>query len=556
MHCKTHASSELIVCPGCGRELREAPPKLVTIGAPALLALLLVMLVATQWERVSPITWARSNLVRGVTIVEDISANMDPAVVIVMTPIVTTPIAEAAGENADNNNVDNVENNVEAVAMAAAESPATLAPATDVATTAASADEDSGDVPMLMSAAEESPVGGVGGPNLTGTASSALVEDEAGQEATPTPSMTPWPTMTPLNGPTATPPSIPIGAQPDAKMAGMAGIETEAESPTSTPTPTWTAQPTYTPSNTDVPTAAVTPTSETAGRLLQLPTTASATSGAETARMAPLAATETPVALLSSEPVAGAAAAAIVTPTATASVATTPLPVPTATPVVYQVRSGDTLMSIAAIYDVTVDALMDANSMSEQDVYSIQPGQMLFVPVAELPTPTPVFDAAATEVATIAATTATTAAVTTVAVTATTATTTTGASATASTSSAELRLEAPLLALPANNATVSCATGGKLVWQRVRFVKDSDKYLLHLGFVTGKASDGQEVVTWVVAQPRPVTQTEWDLDTSLCDLAPAEFGHQWRWWVEVVQDETGQAVPVSLPSGIRGFTWN
>src|SRR5688572_11840876 len=49
MHCRVQASSELVVCPGCGRELREAPPKLVTLGIPAVLALLLVGLVVSQW---------------------------------------------------------------------------------------------------------------------------------------------------------------------------------------------------------------------------------------------------------------------------------------------------------------------------------------------------------------------------------------------------------------------------------------------------------------------------------------------------------------------------
>ncbi len=98
MHCHTTASSELVVCPGCGRELREAPPKLITIGVPALLALLLVVLAGTQWARISPIAWARTNLVRGVGLVEDISASIEPEMVIVMTPIVNTAaIPDGAG---------------------------------------------------------------------------------------------------------------------------------------------------------------------------------------------------------------------------------------------------------------------------------------------------------------------------------------------------------------------------------------------------------------------------------------------------------------------------
>jgi hypothetical protein len=93
------------------------------------------------------------------------------------------------------------------------------------------------------------------------------------------------------------------------------------------------------------------------------------------------------------------------------------------------------------------------------------------------------------------------------------------------------------------------------MWQRVQFVKDSDRYVLHLGFVAGRANNGQENVTWVVAQSSPVTQTEWRLDTTLCDLAPEEFDHQWRWWVEVVEEADGDTISVSPPSEVRGFVW-
>jgi LysM repeat protein len=199
-------------------------------------------------------------------------------------------------------------------------------------------------------------------------------------------------------------------------------------------------------------------------------------------------------------------------PTPTAVV--TPLPTPTSTPVVYQVRAGDTLVTIAAEYEVDVEELMAANQISAQQVFAIQPGQMLIIPVA---TPEP-----GAEVASAAA---------------------------------ALRLSAPTLLIPSADATVGCATGGKLIWERVQFVKDSDRYILHLGFVAGVNSEGQEEVTWVLAQSSPVTQTEWELDTALCDLAPASSNQQWRWWVEVVEDQGGSALAVSPPSEIRGFTW-
>jgi LysM repeat protein len=201
-------------------------------------------------------------------------------------------------------------------------------------------------------------------------------------------------------------------------------------------------------------------------------------------------------------------AATTTTALPTATVAVTPLPTPTSTPLVYQIKSGDTLVTIAAKYHVDVDALMAANQISGQDVYVIQPGEMLFIPTPA-PTPTP----------------------------------------------ATVRVEAPVLLAPPDNSNVGCATGGELIWQRVQFVKDSDKYVLHLGFVNGQDSAGQEKVTWVVDQSGPVTQTSWQLDTSLCDLAPAASGQQWRWWVEVIEDDNGDVTPVSPPSQIYRFVW-
>ena len=258
--------------------------------------------------------------------------------------------------------------------------------------------------------------------------------------------------------------------------------------PTRTPTPTWTV----------VATAMPTEAAASIRALSSTPENEAVASGAVggMAQVAALAANETTL------------------PTPTETIAVTPLPTPTATPVVYQVRSGDTLVTIAAAYGVGVEELMAANEISEQDVYVIQPGQMLFIPV-----PTP-------EVASIAAG-----------------------------NGAAVRVEAPVLLVPTDNSIVGCATGGKLIWQRVQFIKDSDKYVLHLGFVSGQGADGQVNVTWVVAQNMPVTQTEWMLDTALCDLASAEHGREWRWWVEVVEEVNGATVSVSPPSVVNRFIW-
>ncbi len=539
MHCSTPASSELVVCPGCGRELREAPPKFMTIGAPALLALLLLVLIATQWERVSPIMWARSNLVRGVTLVEDLSASIEPEVVIVMTPIVMTPIAGDGVDNGTDNGVTNgVSNNVVVVADAPVVSDGSVVVAliaaeptpTSVSEDATASNAATGDAATLASVpvVEESPVG-VGGPQLTKAAAEVEeleeVEVDAAQDAEMQESPTEAPAATAIIAATPVPPAtLPAEELESARMGGMAAAtESDAESPNRTPTPTWTSQPIVQATSRATSQATVQPTvqpvdtaSSNSSTLVVVPATATSTPSAEAvggvARVAGLS-VNGPASESSTVPSVSDAASATATPVVVAS----PSPTPTVTPVVYQVKSGDTLVTIAARYDVEVEALMDVNEISAQEVFAIQPGQMLFVPVA-----VPVETAASAAIST----------------------------------TLETRVEAPELVLPVEAAAIGCKTGGTLVWQRVQFVKDSDKYVLHLGFVNGRSADGQEDVIWIVSQAAPVTTTEWSLDTSLCDLAPAEFDNQWRWWVEVAEQVDGRLQPVSPPSAIRGFTWN
>jgi LysM repeat protein len=499
MHCHTPASSELIVCPGCGRELREAPSKVTTLGVPALLALLLMALVVSQWERVSPIAWARSNLVRGVILVEDLSASIEPEMVIVMTPIVEEGVDGSDGSAVAADSM--IVSGTQAVAMAA-ESVVTPLSADNAGQ---NGDEQNGDEqennPTSVLESKESPIG-VGGPRATELAASSIVVQDAAPSAVPPATDTPPPTFTP--GPPTPTPSVET-----AVAQGMAAT-LSIDEPPRTPTPTWTVPVNEAVVERDVATITATPEAAAVLAVAVTPT-------------APITTVSQPaggIARASGRAVSEAAVATTTgpTPTATPTVVTTPLPTPTPTPVVYQVRAGDTLVTIAASYDVAVEALMEANNISAQDVFVLQPGQMLYVPVAlSDPVVEPLVSTAGIQPA--------------------------------------LRLEAPALVVPPDDALIGCATGGKLIWQRVQFVKDSDKYVLHLGFVNGETADGQEDVIWILAQSAPVTQTEWDLDSSLCDLAPDQSGHQWRWWVEVVEEVDGQPVPVSPPSITRGFVW-
>lgn len=438
MHCNRVASSELVVCPGCGRELREAPPKLLTFGAPVVLTVLLVALLVTQWERINPIAWARSNLVRGVVLVENMSARIEPEMVIMMTPIVEEPA------------VDSSDAQVVAIAAEGGVAQGKESLITPVPDPNVSQSRESG---LLAAVNEEPPAAsaepslGIGGPRDEQADSAVAVMQEAAAGET----------------------SASIEATVDSAEGPPAGVAAAlaAEEPTATPPAVDEAQ---------------------------------AASGAEEASL------PTP----------------LPTATATPTPVMTPTPAPTPTPVVYQVERGDTLVLIASEYGVDVEDLMAANDIGERDVFAIQPGQMLIIPVpAEAP--------AEVEVA-------------------------------AAGDTAALRLDAPQLLVPPDGATIGCETGGALIWERVQFVKDSDRYVLHLGFVSGQESDGQEgrggeKITWVLAQNVPVTQTEWQLDTNLCDLAPEEYDGQWRWWVEVIEKVDGNDISVSPPSEIRGFIW-
>ena len=100
---------------------------------------------------------------------------------------------------------------------------------------------------------------------------------------------------------------------------------------------------------------------------------------------APAALTPTPTAAATQPPAATPTAAATqppATPTATPTPAPTPPPTPEPTPTasIHVVVPGDTCGGIAAANDVTLDAFLAANELTEEDCLTIQPGQELIVP--------------------------------------------------------------------------------------------------------------------------------------------------------------------------------
>lgn len=121
---------------------------------------------------------------------------------------------------------------------------------------------------------------------------------------------------------------------------------------------------------------------------------------------------------------------------------------------------------------------------------------------------------------------------------------------------ADYRLASPVLRGPADGSVLSCAEAERLSWSPVPYMEADESYVLHLGFVVGRTDDGGEQVIWVMAQPRPANMTSWELDSALCNLAPADEGRQWRWWVEVAQGESSALESISPPSEVWGFAWN
>lgn len=525
--CGGSAPSALVVCPHCGRDLHAAPPRFLTWGAPLLLVAFFGAALLMQPGGANPLAWGQRQTERVVALVGEISDRLQPDFSI-------TTIA--ADDDSDDQLVS--------------QPPAPPAPALALAGATLMPGEESdaafGDAatPGQADAAVTSPP----------TAETANVTAEALPTSTMAPSPTPEPTAT--SAPTATP---------------------------AAPTPTHTALPTVT----ALPTATATEARPTSSATAVPPAAPTAAVRAAT----PTAAGRTTTLAVTATATAPAPQVALALPTPTPVLATPTSAPPT--PVVYRVRPGDTLFELALNNDISLEALLAANNLTEDDVFTLQPGDEIIIPdanatVAPTPTVPPegftytvragdtlmaiglrygvntqrILDANGLTLAqartlrpgqtllipgiTSGSTTPT----------ALPATATPAPLVTATPAASESRLDAPQLRSPENGASVKCGTGEQLAWTAVAFIQASDVYIAHLGYVNGRDSSGVEQIVWVLAQQRPANVTLWQLDDSLCGLAPFEFGRQWRWYVEVAEKAAdGTLKPVSPPSEMWGFTW-
>jgi LysM repeat protein len=195
-------------------------------------------------------------------------------------------------------------------------------------------------------------------------------------------------------------------------------------------------------------------------------------------------------------------------------------PAPTTPPRTYRVQSGDTPIEIANTFGISVDALLLVNGLSLADARRLRTGQELVIPSGAQTNSTIRADANATNNSNGAST---------------------------------IRLDPPRLRSPENGAQVSCSAGSSLAWESVPFIQSNDQFVMHLGFVSSRAADGQEMVVWVLEQVQTAQNTLWMMDPSLCALAPQELGRKWYWYVEVVN---ANRVSVSEPSPVWSFSWN
>jgi hypothetical protein len=201
--------------------------------------------------------------------------------------------------------------------------------------------------------------------------------------------------------------------------------------------------------------------------------------------------------------------------------------------VTYTVRAGDTPAEIAGQFGITVNELLATNGLSLNDARRLRVGQVLTIAVAATPAPPTPTTASATATPTLPA-----------------------APTVTDTPASAVRVDAPVLRSPENGSFLSCNSDNALIWLPVAYIRESDQYLLHLGFLAGYNGDGSEQVTWVLEQWRPSNVTLWDLDNGLCSLAPQAYGREWRWYVEVVEAAGSGWQPVSPPSAIGRFSWN
>ncbi len=536
--CRHRASSNLVLCPHCGRELQPALSRWITWGLPLLLMLLLGGAVLVRAARSDPASWMQTQSERAGRLIAALGSRLQPDVSVVMIPAGQDPNDPLVSQAAQAGNFAPV--NQEDIVLPA---PDAAAPLTDTEMAAATAAEGAAQAVVETAAvapAEAAPVADTptaAPPENTATATAAPTDTPTDMPtATAAASATPLPTATAAATATGTTPATATPRATATRFAKAGAAVAAAASPALSRTVSLlglvTATPTEEPA-TATPTATPEPVLEV--YRVRAGDTLSEIATAYDVTVDDLLVTND----LTEEDVYTIQPGddlRIPAPTPEGAPTATPRPGPAS----YTVRAGDTLLAISLRQGVTVEDLLAANGLTINDARRLQPGAVLLLPGAEeLATPTP-------ETTSTGATP-----------TATEPATATPVAPPTETPRPQivLRLDAPQLRAPENGAAVSCSGQGTLTWLPVLAARPSDLYIVHLGYVNSVGNDKSEDVIWVIAQPRPMSTTSWPLDNDLCGLAPSTAGKQWRWYVEVVEKTADGTQPVSPASSIWGFAW-
>lgn len=356
-HCGTRASSQLVLCPGCGRELQAAPSRLLTLGLPALVVALMVVILTGQLG--NPLDWAQSQVNGGLEVINNIA----------ITPVVaeeTSTLPDTASGNGAIVALRAIGSAAEATSTPVQEAAAAggnpvSAPESDVIAPAVVADNSATDNSTTdNSAAPPDPP--------AETVTDAPSSDDAVAVVSVTETPTETPTDLPTQAPTATetlqPTETPVPTNTPEPTATATATEVPTEAPTLAPSQTPTSLPTNTATVSPSPTRTTTATRSATQRATATPTRTATATGTTVNVRATLEAVR-----------ASLTSTASAAPTATNTATPTPQAVAS-----YTVRSGDTLVGIAARFDIPTETLMQANGMTPSTAANLQVGRVLVLP--------------------------------------------------------------------------------------------------------------------------------------------------------------------------------
>jgi LysM repeat protein len=302
------------------------------VGLPSLIAFLLIAVLGGQLGWGTPLGWFQRQMDGGLQVINNIAI---------------TPVRTEDGSRTQ----ETPESNGSLIALR----PLAL-PAVTQGATAAAIEEESvepGETPPLPNGEPEVVLIDENGAIIEPVGEEAAVEPLASLEPIVMPSPTDAPLPTETATPTETPTEIPT--------------EIPTETPTETPLPTQTPAPTNTAAATNTPVALARAATATPTR------TAAAT--ATTTVAATL--TSTPTAVVSEQvdirATLEAIRASVPSPTATPTLT----PVPSAS---YTIKTGDTLVAIAERFGIPMQTLIEANGLTAESAADLQVGRVLVLP--------------------------------------------------------------------------------------------------------------------------------------------------------------------------------